>query len=149
MMRRLLLILGLATLLAGAAPDPVKVTGDSFVVDESNHTATFSGNVYLERTSLKLWAAKLVVEYGGDGPSDISSFVATGKVRIKTGQQDATGDKAVYDPNTKMLRLSGHVMVINKSGTVGSPDLVVNLENNTSVFTGGKAGRVTGVFTPQ
>ena len=149
MMRRLLALLGFALVLAAASPDPVKVTGDKFVIDESQHTATFTGNVYLERSSLKLWAAKLVVEYGTGGPSDISSFVATGNVRIKTSQQDATGNKAVYNPNTKMLRLSGNVMVVNKSGTVGSPDLLVNLESNLTVFTGGKAGRVTGVFTPQ
>jgi hypothetical protein len=40
-------------------------------------------------------------------------------------------------------------MVVNGTGTVGSADLVVNLKDNTTVFTSGKGGRVTGVFTPQ
>jgi lipopolysaccharide export system protein LptA len=150
MIRRLVLALVLALPLMAAGPaDPVKVTGDSFVVDDQQRLATFSGNVIATRKNFTLWAPKVVVDYGEGGPQSITSFTATGGVRIKTPDQDATGDKAVYDPRTKLLRLTGHVMVISASGTVGSPDLVVNLETNKSVFTGGSGGRVTGVFTPK
>ena len=61
----------------------------------------------------------------------------------------AYGDKAVYDPNTQLLHLTGHVIVVNSSGTVGSPELVVNMITNTSTFTATTGTRVTGVFTPQ
>ena len=91
----------------------------------------------------------MVVDYGAGGPSDIKSFVATGNVRIKTPEQDATGQKAVYDPNAQLLHLTGSVIVINATGTVGSPELVVNLATNTSTFSGATGGRVTGVFTPK
>lgn len=149
-MRRLMLLAGLLALLCGAAAsDPVKITGDNFVVDDANHVATFTGNVVVTRTKLNVWAAKVVINYGEGGPSDITSFVATGRVRIKTPEQDATGDKAVYDPNTQLLHLTGNVIVVNSSGTVGSPELVVDLETNNSTFTSAKGGRVTGVFTPK
>lgn len=148
MIRRLALLAALAlSLMAAAAPNPVKITGDHFVVEDDKHMATFTGNVVVLRTDLTVWAPKVVIDYGDGGPSNIKSFVATGGVRIKTKDQDATGDQAVYNPNTRLLKLTGHVMVVNKSGTVGSPDLVVNLDTNTSVFTGGPGGRVTGVFT--
>lgn len=145
----LLLAMVMTALGAGASPDPIHVTGDSFVVDEAKQLATFTGNVVLERRALTLWAGEVVAAYGAGGPSDITSFTATGRVRIKTPQQEATGDRAIYNPNTRMLRLTGNVMVINKMGTVGSADLVVNLATNTSVFTSGKGGRVSGVFTPK
>lgn len=149
-MRRLVFIAGLLLALGGAAAsDPVKITGDNFVVDDANHVATFTGNVVVTRTKLNVWAAKVVINYGEGGPSDITSFVATGRVRIKTPEQDATGDKAVYDPNTQLLHLTGNVIVVNSSGTVGSPELVVDLETNNSTFTSAKGGRVTGVFTPK
>lgn len=134
---------------AGAAADPVKITGDRFVVDDVKHVATFTGKVVVTRTKLNVWAAKVVVNYGEGGPSDIKSFVATGNVRIKTPEQDATGDRAVYDPNSQMLHLTGNVIVVNDTGTVGSPELVVNLATNNSTFTSTKGGRVTGVFTPK
>ncbi|HVY52409.1 MAG TPA: LptA/OstA family protein [Devosia sp.] len=142
----------LAAGLAGTpalASDPVQITGDQFVVDDVHHVATFTGKVVVVRKKLNVWAAKVVVDYGDGGPSDIKSFVATGDVRIKTPEQDATGDRAVYDPNTEMLRLTGHVIVVNATGTVGSPELLVNLATNTSTFTSSKGGRVTGVFTPK
>src|SRR5690606_20165960 len=95
-----------------------------------------------------VWAPKVVVEYGEDGPSSIKTFVASGGVRIKTGDQDATGDLAIYDPVAETLKITGHVIVVNASGTVGGPDLVIDLTTNSSVFTGGeKGGRVSGVFS--
>ena len=109
----------------------------------------FTGKVVVVRTKLNVWASKVVVDYGDGGPSDIKSFVATGNVRIKTPDQDATGERAVYDPNTQMLHLTGNVIVVNATCTVGSSELIVNMLTNTSTFTAKKGGRVSGVFTPK
>ena len=88
--------------------DPIKITGDKFVIDDAQRTATFTGKVVVLRTKLTVWAAKVVVDYGSGGPSDIDSFTAIGSVRIKTPDQDATGEKAVYDPDTQLLHLTGN-----------------------------------------
>ena len=154
-MMRLLPIL-IAALLALALPagaqeeDPVKITADQFVVDDAASVATFTGKVVVKRNSLTVWAPKVVVEYGDAGPSSIKSFVASGGVRIKTDEQDATGDFAIYDPAAETLKITGNVMVINASSTVGGPDLVIDLRTNLTVFSGGTTGgRVTGMFTPK
>ena len=109
----------------------------------------YSGKVVVTRTNLTVWAPKVVVDYGDGGPSNIKSFVASGGVRIKTRDQDATGDFAIYDPKAETLRLTGNVKVVNASSTLGGPDLLIDLNTSTTTFTGGKNGRVTGVFTPQ
>jgi lipopolysaccharide export system protein LptA len=147
--RSSLAAIAVLALIAAADTVPVKITGDNFVVDDASHKATFTGNVVVTKTDLKLWAPKVVIDYGAGDTSNIKSFVASGGVRIKTKDQDATGDKAIYDPSSKLLHLTGHVMVVSAAGTVGSSDLVVNLETNTSVFTGKSGTRVTGVFTPK
>jgi len=150
--RRVLVLLALLLLPQAAqaeAPNPVNITSDKFQVDDTAHLATFTGKVIVKRRDLTVWAPTVVVDYGSGGPSNIESFTATGGVRIKTPNQDATGDQAVYDPDAQVLHLFGHVMVITGSGTVGSPDLVVNLKSNTSVFTSKKGGRVTGIFNPK
>lgn len=132
-----------------ATADPVNITAEKFVVDEAAHVATFTGKVVVKRQNLTVWAPKVVVDYGEGGPSNIKTFTASGGVRIKTTEQDATGDRAVYDPRTQILRLTGNVIVTSASGTVAGPDLVIDLKNNVSTFSGGKSGRVSGVFTPQ
>jgi lipopolysaccharide export system protein LptA len=127
----------------------VTVTSDSFVVSEATSEAVFTGSVVVVRTGLTVWADKVVVEYAGGGMDDIQSLVATGNVKLETDDQVATGQRAHFDPDTQVLRLTGNVVVENASGTVRGPELVVDLAANTSVFTGGGGNRVTGVFTPQ
>ncbi len=150
MMRPLFAVAVALLVLAATAAMPVKITSDQFVVDDTQHEATFTGNVVITRATLTLWAAKVLVEYGADGPQSIRTLTATGGVRLKTPTQTATGDTAVYDPKTQILRLSGHVLVSSGTGSIGSADLVIDLKSNLSTFTSGKGGgRVSGVFTPQ
>lgn len=148
---KLLAALALALLLAtpALAAEPVNVTADDFTIDQASNNATFIGNVVITRTGLSLWANKVVVIYGSGGQSDIESLTATGSVRIKTTGQEATSDKATFDPATLILTLSNNVTVINAQGKLQGPELTINLATNKSVFKGGKGGRVTGVFTPQ
>jgi lipopolysaccharide export system protein LptA len=129
--------------------DPVNITADKFVVDDVGGVATFTGSVVVKRKKLTVWAPKVVVEYGEDGPSSIRSFVASGGVRIKTDDQDATGDYAIYDPKAQTLRITGNVMVVSAASTVGAGDLVIDLNADTTVFQGSGNGRVTGVFTTE
>lgn len=146
----MLFLAGAAAALAQAQGDgPIKVTGDTFTIDEAKGIATFSGNVEIVRGGLNVWAQKVVIEYGDGGPEDVQTFVATGKVRLKTKDQDATGDRATFDPNTQMLKMTGNVVVVNATGTLTGPSLTVNLADNSTVFEGGKGGRVTGVFSTQ
>lgn len=146
-------ILALVTALLLALPafavEPVNVSADDFTIDQANNNATFSGNVVITRTGLKLWADKVVVIYGSGGQSDIDGLTATGNVRIKTDSQEASGAKATFNPDTQLLNLSGNVTVVNAQGKLNGPELTINLATNRSVFKGNAGGRVTGVFTPQ
>jgi lipopolysaccharide export system protein LptA len=156
-MIRILLVLVILVAGAGAAAaqgkpsaesGPIKVTGDTFVIDEANGQATFTGNVEIVRSGLTVWAQTVVIKYGA-GVEDVQSMVATGKVRLKTKDQDATGERATFDPVTQMLHMTGNVVVVNATGTLTGPSLTVNLADNSTVFEGGrgKGGRVTGTFS--
>lgn len=157
-MIRILLVLVMLVAGAGAAAaqgkpsaesGPIKVTGDTFVIDEANGQATFSGNVEIVRSGLTVWAQKVVIKYGTGGVEDVQTMVATGKVRLKTKDQDATGERATFDPVSQMLHMTGNVVVVNATGTLSGPSLTVNLADNSTVFEGGKGkgGRVTGTFS--
>jgi lipopolysaccharide export system protein LptA len=149
-MTRFLIALVLALFSLPALAQEVKVTADTFVVDEGSETATFTGNVLVTRETLTINANEVVVNYGKGGVQNITQMVATGNVRLKTPDQDATGDRAVYEPKSQILVLSGDVQVVNAAGTMRGPQLQINLATNTTTFSGGGGGgRVTGSFTPQ
>ena len=131
-----------------AKPTPagqkVNITADQFNLDESNNTAVFTGNVVVVHPTVTVWAPKVVATYGEGGTTDIKTFEATGDVRLKTVDQDATGERAVFTPADQLLHLTGNVVVVNAGGTVNADELVVNLETNVSTFTSSNKGRVTG-----
>jgi lipopolysaccharide export system protein LptA len=150
MMLRLFAFLMLALAASPAlAQQKVNITADLFTIDEATKQAVFTGNVVVTHPTVTVWAPKVVATYGAGGTSDIESFEATGSVRLKTTDQTATGERAVFTPGDQLLRLTGNVVVTNSGGTVNSGELVVNLATNVSTFTGGSGGRVTGVFTSQ
>ena len=151
MIRRILLAATAAAMLAttALAADQVKVTADKFVIADAQDSATFTGNVVVTRTGMTMWAPKMVVLYGAGGQTSIQTVTATGGVRIKTADQDATGDRAIYDPVSQLLKLKGNVKVVSSAGTLTGPELVIDLKTNVSTFAGSSTGRVTGVFTPE
>lgn len=150
MMRALLITL---FLLAGLSPafaqQKVEISADLFTVEETSRQAIFTGAVVVTHPSVTVWAPKVVATYGEGGTSDIRSFEATGAVRLKTSDQEATGERAVFTPGTQTLRLTGNVEVVNTSGTIKAGELVVNMGTGVSTFTAASGGRVTGVFTAQ
>lgn len=150
MIRVLIVVLAsLFAVSAGAAGLPIEVTADTFTVDEANNQAVFDGSVVITREGLDMRAQTVRISYGEGGQTDIRDLVATGNVRIRAAGQDAVGDRATFDPRTQILKLIGNVRVTSAQGTVQGPDLTIDLAKNTSVFSGGSSGRVTGVFTPQ
>lgn len=153
MMRRRLapfLIMAMTLALPAAAQSPVEITSDQFVMNEEAREAVFTGNVIVVHPTVTVWAPKVVATYGEGGTTDIETFIASGgNVRLKTKDQDATGDQAVYSPGDQLLRLTGNVVVNNASGTVSATELIVNLATSVSTFTNSGGGRVTGVFTSQ
>lgn len=146
----LISLLGLVLFaLPAMAQQAVEITSDVFTVEETKREAIFTGNVVVVHPTVTVWAPTVVATYGDAGTSDIRTFVASGGVRLKTSDQDATGDQAVFTPGDQLLRLTGNVKVTNSGGTVESTELVVNLATDVSTFTGGNGGRVTGIFTTE
>ena len=133
--------------LGSQSGEPIKVTADVFEVDRNAHNARFSGHAVVTQGAFELDAPKIDVNYGPGGASDITAIHATGGVRMRFGDQSATGDRADYDPRTQVLTLIGNVTVTGSKGTVKGPKLVVNVAKGTSQFTGSGNSRVTGVFS--
>ncbi len=145
----LMLISGfLFTLSNMAIAEEVNITSDQFIVDENVSNAIFEGNVIVKQPDFTLWADKIIVIYGENGPSDLKSFEAIGNVIIEQPEQRASSDRGVYDPKTKILTLYDNVKVTNDSGVITGEELIVNIATGVSKFpTQSGGGRVTAIFS--
>ncbi len=144
-----IIFLGLANIPL-KAQEQIKITSDSFLVDDNSTKAIFSGNVIISQPDLIVWADKVVVRYGSGGPSDLQEFEAIGNVKIKQPEQTARSDRGIYDPKSKILRLFGNVSVSNDSGTIIGDELIVDIASGTSSFPANiDGGRVTAIFDAQ
>ena len=143
----ILFLLGANQALAQNTQD-IQIQADRFVVRENEHRSEFLGNVVVTQPDLKVWSDQVVVHNSEDGTSDIVSYEAVGNVKIQSDTQTATGERAVYDPATRIMTLTGNVIVISESGTVQAQTLRVDMTTNVTEFmSGGDGDRVTGLFT--
>jgi lipopolysaccharide export system protein LptA len=146
MMRVFLIVLAIL-MSAPVFAEEVKITADSFTIAENRQQAEFKGNVVLVQPKLRVTSDQMIIYYG-KGAGDIKQVDANGRVHLVTPDQDVTGDKGVYDPKSRTMRVTGNVVVINEQGRVTGPELLVNLATNTTEFITRGGGRVTGVFNP-
>ena len=131
-----------------ALAEEVHITADRFVIEEDSTIATFSGDVVIVQGTLTVHADTVIVHYGEGGASDIESLEAVGSVVIDTPSQHVTGRRGDYDPDTRIMIVSGDVVVVNESGRVTGAKMRVDFNTNTTVFDTDGNGRVSGVFNP-
>lgn len=137
--------------------EPVQIQADKLEVRDSKGYAKFSGNVEVVQGSTVLKALKLTVYYSKDGGSNgpagnVQRIVATGKVAVRSGEEQATANSADVDMKNQVALLSGGVTLTQGNNIVQGCKLRINLANNDAVLTpcakkkNGKKGRVTIMF---
>lgn len=134
----------------GANQDkPVQIKAQTVEVRDKERKATFSGNVQVVQGDATIRCRTLVVSYvtdggtnpavgariaqpGPGGKSQISKIEALGGVIVTQKDQTATGEAGVFDMNTKIITLTGNV-VISQGGNVMRGDrMIVDLNNGVS-----------------
>jgi lipopolysaccharide export system protein LptA len=177
-MRRTALIVGLvilahgalthATLAAGttgaalSAHDtdkPVTINADAQDFDLKAKTVTYKGNVIAVQGDIRLRADTMKAD------QIANKIYADGKVVVDSPTSGtATGDNGIYDLSSKLVTLSGNV-ILNKAGqaTMRGSLLTVNMVTGKAQLTakavagtagqaaapGLPGGRVQGIFTPK
>lgn len=122
---------------------PVKVTADQLAVNQTDGTATFSGNVVIVQGDMKVQAAEVLVTYSKDKKT-IQSLHAQGGVTVAAGADAATSDTADYSPDTGDLILQGSVVMTQGGAALSGQKLTLSLKSGLGTM----SGRVTTTFTP-
>jgi len=123
--------------LGANSKDPIQIDARELEVRDKEHVAIFKGDVNVRQKNALLKAQHLKVFYtGGAGAAgqDISRIEAGGKVYVSSGDQVATGDKAVFDMKAEMLTVTGNVVLSKGPNVIQGEKLEIDLKTGQATF---------------
>lgn len=123
---------------------PVEVTADVLSVNQTDGTATFSGNVLVVQGEMRLSADRVEVTYGNAERSRIERLHASGQVTLVSGKDAAEAADAVYTIESGAVEMTGDVLLTQGANTIAGEKLVVDLTSGT----GKMEGRVKTILQP-
>ena len=127
------------------------VTGERFEYVPAERVAYITGAPIATQGDVRLAAERFEVYFtaeetsAGDAAGDIEKLYAIGEVRYATPDEIATGDYGVYDASSRLITLTGDVVVTRGGNVLRGGKLVINVDDGRSVMQG-EGGRVRGVF---
>jgi len=125
-----------------AHSDTIKVSSEKLNFYRDSNISVFSGNVYAEDNTVKLWSDKISMFYD-ETKKSVNEIVAENNVKIIVNGVTAYGDFSKYQVDNEELLLEGNVVVIEKDNKIQSDQLILDLANSTSIMTANTNNRVT------
>jgi lipopolysaccharide export system protein LptA len=135
---------------------PVTVTAKSLEYDYGDNVVTYRGDVEATQGQLRIRSDVLTIRLVGrpgggaeDGrpPVALQEVVATGAVRIDQGTRWATGGRAMFDQEKRILLLTEEPVLHDGPNEIAGERVVVYLDEDRSVVEGGSR-RVKAVLFP-
>jgi len=115
--------------------EPISFSSDSLFFNEKTGTSEMKGNVNISQGETSL--SSLYAEISFDvNTNELERFFATGNVVLKSGNDIAMGDEAVYDFIKNELTLLGDVFLSQAGNTVKAEKAVINIETGSASMTG-------------
>lgn len=150
----------LALLLILAAPAwaitanaPIEIDADQLVVERTDGTAEFSGNVRVVQGDMRLASDRLKVKYDeaqkNNDDGGVTEIKANGRVTVVYGADTATGNEAVYDVPAKKVRLNGNVTLVRGDNVLRGDGLVFDLVTGNAALNASAKQRVRARFSPE
>jgi len=131
---------------------PITIAADNFQADLNAKSGTYTGNVVVVQGDTKLRANQMHI-ITVNGKADKIS--ASGNVVVDSPTSGiATGDNGVYSVGTRIVVMTGHVVLKKGKNVMQGSQVTVNLVTGQMVIPAGTKsaqnpnGRVQGVFMP-
>jgi lipopolysaccharide export system protein LptA len=131
--------------------DPIQIEADKLEVRDAEKVAIYSGHVRVRQGDTILEAPELRVFYAGEAApngtagSSVTRIEAGPGVSVRSGDQTATGERAVLDMAKDLVTLEGNVILTQGTNVVRGDRVVVNLATKQGQVEG---GRVQTLITP-
>lgn len=131
---------------------PIQIEADSLEVRDGENLAIFKGNVDVKQGETTMRTSRLNVYYNGSvnpggvgGDQGIKRIEARGKVWVNSGNNTATGDRAIFNLQSQIVVMTGSEVILTQcNNIIRGKKLTVNLTTNAAQLSG---GRVQGVLS--
>ena len=127
--------------------DPIYITADWMEVDQKQNTITYKGRVVTIQNEMTMRSENLVAYYDPE-MKQMKQIVAEGKVNATQGNRVATGDKAVFDNQTKTVTLTGSPVMRQGNSQVSGVKVVYFIDKDKAIAEGDGKVRVQATIFP-
>ncbi len=141
---------------------PINISADKFMADSNAKTGTWTGNVVVIQSDMRLRANSVRLNVTGNDNKPDKIFAAGNVVVDSPNSGTVTGDNGVYDVVAHTVTMTGkQVVLIKQKNVMRGTMLTVNLDTGKATLGAGKVpgspnateggapgGRVQGIFTP-
>lgn len=134
-----------------SADDPITVEADRLEFDYEQNMLVYKGNVHVVQGDLELTSKLLTVTFDRADElerAQLNRVVAQGDVVIIQGERRATGNRAVFDQDSRQLILKGDPVLRDGPNEVQGDQLTVFLDEGRSVVESSPKKRVSAVLFP-
>ena len=128
---------------------PITIKSNELFTDNATGAATFTGKVVARQGDLVIYSDRLVVHYA-EKDKEVDRVEAFGNVRIVQENRRGEAEHAVYESRLAKITLDGgRPKVFQGEDTVTGEVITYFVDEQKSVVTGGKAGRVEATIKPR
>ena len=135
-------------------PANLEIEADRMAFDYDHGELRYDGDVKVRHGEVSMRSEKLLLTFNPGRTKSLKTIEATGNVEVQRGEERASGEHASYDPNRRIITLTGKASLGSGTNRIGGESVVVYLaERRAEVKGGGQAagegGRVRAVIDPK
>ena len=135
-------------------PAKLEIEADRMAFDYDQGELRYDGNVKVRHGDVSMRSEKLLLTFNPGRAKSLKTIEATGDVEVLRGEERASGDHASYDPNSRIITLTGKASLGSGSNRIGGESVVVYLAERRAEVKGGgpaagESGRVRAVIDPK
>ncbi len=135
-------------------PAQLEIEADRMAFDYDQGELRYDGNVKVQHGDVSLRSQKLLLTFNPGRTKSLKTIEATGNVEVLRGEERASGERASYDPNRRVITLTGKASLGSAGNQIGGESVVVYLAERRAEVKGGagpaagEGGRVRAVIDP-
>ena len=115
--------------------EPISFSSDSLFFNEQTGTSEMKGSVNISQGDTSLSSDYAEISFNVN-TNELERFFASGEVMLKSGNDIAMGDEAVYDFKKNELTFLGNVYFSQAGSTLKAEKAVINTETGSASMMG-------------